>query len=191
MRNYILVSITLIFHAKSNGSSFTKYSISYLENLIIPLHKFLKIQDFILIETLFVILTIPLVVKNLTFHLYRIHNIQLLHPILKKSFQYEIEHRYFAIRSYLHYITIRDDENVLCCVASSEHFSRLDTALHAVDKIQECSYFQFEDDKEKMSKYGHISILSQTRDQAISIDKNFSAITTLGLVLLIHLCLSV
>ena len=33
----------------------------------------------------------------------------------------------------------------------------------------------------KVSKYGHIAILCQTRDLAISIDKNFWAILTLNL----------
>ena len=65
-------------------------------------YKFLKIQAFVLTYALFVILTIPLLHKCLTFHLYRIHNIPLAHPILKKSLQCEIEHRYFAIRSDLH-----------------------------------------------------------------------------------------
>ena len=38
------------------------------------------------------------------------------------------------------------------CIVSSDHFCRLDTALHPDDKTQECSYFLFNDDKEKISK---------------------------------------
>ena len=64
--------------------------------------------------------------------------------------------------------------NVLGCVVSSGHFCRLDTPLHPVNKIQECHYFLFEDDKEKISKYCQISILNQTRDQAISIDLDYN-----------------
>ena len=91
-------------------------------------------------DTLFVILTIPSEEKSL-FHLYRNHNIPELHPILKKSFQYEIDHKYFAIRSDLHYITFPDDENVLSCLVSSGHFSRLDTTLHPINKIQESIFY--------------------------------------------------
>ena len=69
-------------------------------------------------------------------------------------------------------ITFPDDQNILSCVASSGHFCRLDTALHPVNKIQECSCFLFKDVKEKVRKYFLISILNQARDQAISIDKN-------------------
>ena len=114
------------------------------------------------------------------FCLYSIHNIPLLHPILKESFQYEIVHRYFAIRSNLHYITLPDEENVVSCVVSLDHFYRLDTAFYAVDKIQECSYFLYEGNKERISKYCQISILNQTRDQTVGIGKNLWAITTLS-----------
>ena len=88
----------------------------------------------------------------------------LLHPILKKSFQYEIEHRYSALRSDLHYISFPDNENVLHCIVSSGNFSRLDNALLPVDKIQECNHFLFENDKEGISKYCQHLILYQTRE---------------------------
>ena len=83
------------------------------------------------------------------------------------------------IRSDLHYITFPDDEKICDCIVSSGHFCRLDRALHPIDNVQECSYFLFEDDKEKISKYCQISVLNQTRDQAVSTDKNFWAITAL------------
>ena len=55
----------------------------------------------------------------------------------------------------------------LSCVVSSGHFCRLNTALHPVNRIQECSYFLFQGNKEKID-----------RDQVISIDKHFWAIST-------------
>ena len=73
-------------------------------------YKFLKIQAFELTDTLFVILTIPFIDQSLTFCLYKIYNLPLLHPILKKSFQYEIFHKYFAIKPDMWYITLPDDE---------------------------------------------------------------------------------
>ena len=60
------------------------------------------------------------------------------------------------------------------------HFCILDTTLHPVSKIQECSYFLFEGNKEKISKYFPISILNETKDQAISIVKSFWTITTVS-----------
>ena len=53
-----------------------------------------------------------------------------------------------------------DDDNVLHCRVSSGHFHRLDTELHPVKRVQECSYFLFEDGKENIGKYCYISILN-------------------------------
>ena len=47
----------------------------------------------------------------------------------------------------------------------------LDIALHPVERIQDCSYFLFEGDKEQISQYCQISILNQSREQAFSVDK--------------------
>ena len=111
-------------------------------------------------DTFFVMLTISLLDKSLPFQLYRIYNILLLHSILKKSFQYEIEHRYFATRSDLCYLMFPEDKNVLICMVSSEYFCRPDTTSHLVHKIQEYSYFPFEGNKERISKYCSSSILN-------------------------------
>ena len=50
-------------------------------------------------NTLYIVLHIPLVNKSLQFNLYKIHNILLVHPILKKFFKYLIQEEYLAMRS--------------------------------------------------------------------------------------------
>ena len=47
------------------------------------MYKFMKLQSFMMSDTLYVVLHIPLVDKSLQFHLFRIHNIPLVHPFLK------------------------------------------------------------------------------------------------------------
>ena len=84
------------------------------------------------------------------------------------------------ISSHLHYVTFPGDGNVLSWILSAGNFSRLDTTWHPVSRFQECSYFLFENDKEKISIYCQISILNQTRDQAFTVDTNFRAIPTLS-----------
>ena len=64
----------------------------------------MKLQSFMMWDTPYVILHIPLVDKSLQFNLYRIHNIPLVHPILKNSFRYSIQEEYLAIRSDAQYI---------------------------------------------------------------------------------------
>ena len=44
-----------------------------------------------LLDTLYVVLHIPLVDKLLQFNLYTIHDIPLVHPILCESFKYSIQ----------------------------------------------------------------------------------------------------
>ena len=95
----------------------------------------------------------------------------LLHPILQKSLWYETVHMYFASRSDMLYISFLEDDNVLSCVVFTGYFCRLDTALHSADKVQDYSWFCFENDKDKIIKDSYISLLNQIIDHAISIDK--------------------
>ena len=68
------------------------------------MYKFIKLQSFMFSDTLQVVLHIPLVKKSLQFNLYRLHNIPLVYPVLKKSFKYSIQEEYLAIRSESQYI---------------------------------------------------------------------------------------
>ena len=54
-------------------------------------YKFLKLQSFMLSDTLYIVLHVPLVDKLLQFYLYRIHKIPLVNPVLKN-------HLYTAFR---------------------------------------------------------------------------------------------
>ena len=47
------------------------------------MYKFMKLQSFMMLDTLYVIIHILLVDKSLQFHLFRIHNIPLVYPVLK------------------------------------------------------------------------------------------------------------
>ena len=69
------------------------------------MYQFMNLQSFILLDTLYVVLHIPLVNRLLQFNLYRIHNIPLVHPILKESFTYSIHKEYLAVRSDSQYIS--------------------------------------------------------------------------------------
>ena len=58
------------------------------------MHKLMKLQSFMMLN---IALHITLVDKSLQFHLFRIHNIPWLYPIIKKSFRYSIQEEYLAI----------------------------------------------------------------------------------------------
>ena len=61
----------------------------------------------------------PLVDNLLQFNLYRIHNIPLVHPILKKSFRYSIQEEYLVIRSDAQYILFPVSTDILACQVSN------------------------------------------------------------------------
>ena len=84
-------------------------------------HKFLGIKAFVVTDSLFVLLTIPLVNKTLTFLLYRLQDLPLLHPKLQKYFQYDLPHKYLTVTSAVQYITSPKDNYILSCAISAGH----------------------------------------------------------------------
>ena len=59
-------------------------------------YQFLKIDSFVHRDMLIVILTLPLIDKDLQFDLFKAHSLPLLHSKLKKTFIYELESPYFC-----------------------------------------------------------------------------------------------
>ena len=86
------------------------------------MYKFMKLRFFVMSDILYVMLYIPLVDKSLQFNLYRIHNIPLFHPILKKSFKYSIQEEYLMIWSDAQYILFPVSTDILACQVSNGQF---------------------------------------------------------------------
>ena len=74
-------------------------------------YKFHRIQVF-LTNTMFIILAIPIVDESLTFQLPWLHNLLFHHPTLKKSFHFNIPHRYLAFTSDVDYINVPEDNDI-------------------------------------------------------------------------------
>ena len=82
----------LVSHLRLTLSAWHGENIWYMYN-------FMKFQSFMLLDTLYAVLHIPLVDKSLQFHLFRIYNIPLVHTTCQKSFQYTVKEEYLGIRS--------------------------------------------------------------------------------------------
>ena len=91
-------------------------------------------------ETLYVIIHIPLVDKSLQFNLYRIHNIPLVHAILKKSFRYSIQEKYLAIRSDAQYILFPLSTDRTTCQVSNGQFCHINSPLYTADTSSSHGY---------------------------------------------------
>ena len=94
-------------------------------------------------NTLYVVLHIPLVDKSLQFYLFGIHNIPLVHPILKKSFKYIIQEEYLSIRSDEQYISFLLSTDIMACQVSNGQICHINSALYTTDTSNSCTYALF------------------------------------------------
>ena len=94
----IKLEIKLVSHPRLALPAWQSENIWYM-------YKFMKLRSFIMSDTLYVVLHIPLVDTNhCNFTFFRICNILLVHLTLQKSFQCTIQEEYLAIRSDGQYI---------------------------------------------------------------------------------------
>ena len=142
------------------------------------MYKFMKHWLFMMSDTLYVILHIPLGEKSLKFNLYRIYIIPLIHPILKKSFRYLIQEEYLAIRSYTQYISFPLSTDIMACQVSNGQFCHINSPLYTADTSNSCSYALFLQNKDKINKFCILWVMNQTQDEAFNINDNFWAIST-------------
>ena len=94
-------------------------------------------------DTLYGILHILLVDKSLQFNLYRIHNILLVHLILKSHFGYSIQEEYHPVRLDSQYILFLQDKERInkFCILSMINQTQ-DEAFNINDNFWEISTLQ-------------------------------------------------
>ena len=91
------------------------------------MHKFMKLQSFMMSDTLYVVLHTPLIDKSLHFYIFRIHNIPLVQLTLQKSFQYAIQEECLAIRLDGQYISFPLSMDIMACQVSNGQFCHINT----------------------------------------------------------------
>ena len=102
---------------------------------------------------LVVILTLPLIDKDLQFDHFKAHSLPLIYPKLKKTFLYELKSPYIAMRSDSNYFTILMHDDILTCTISAGHFCKLNMPLFPVDTTKECIYHLLANDNKKIIDY--------------------------------------
>ena len=130
-------------------------------------------------DTLHVMLHIPLVDKSLQFNLYRIHNIPLVHPVLKKSLKCAIQEYYLTFRSDLQCISSPLNANIMACQVSNGQFCHINSSLCVADTSKSCCYVLFLNDKARITSDCILSLINQIHDEAINVNDNLWAISTL------------
>lgn len=143
-------------------------------------YQFLKINAFVYDDIIIIILTLPLVDKDLQFDLFRAHNLPLLQPNMKKLFQYDLDTSYVAVRKDGNYLTLPNEEDILTCHISAGHFCNLNTPLYPVKTTTFCIYHLLVNDLEKINKFCTVSVLDYVQDVAINLGENTWALSTLN-----------
>ena len=113
------------------------------------MYTFMKLQSFMLSDTLYVVLDMPLVNQSLQFNLYGRHNIPLVNPVLKKSFKYSIQEEYLANRSDLQYISFPLSADIMA-FKSQRQFCHIKSPLYRADTSKSCSYTIFQNNKARI-----------------------------------------
>ena len=113
--------------------------------------------------------------KSLKFNLYRLHNIPLVHPILKKSFEYSIQEEYLAMRSDSQYISFLLSNDIMTSVkCQMANFATLiPLYIQQIPQILVAMLFFFK--TRKINKFCILSVINQTQDEAFNINDNFLA----------------
>ena len=101
----------------------------------------LHIYPIVFDDHLVIILQVPLVEKSLIMKAYKVYNLAILHPTLKKVFQNSLEALCPGLFSDGNYATIPLEHAVLICAFTKGHMCRLDTALYHTEKIMWCLLF--------------------------------------------------
>ena len=143
------------------------------------MYKFMKLWSFMMSDTLYAVLHIPLINKSLQFHLFRIHNIWLVHPTLQQSFQYTIQEEYLAISLDGQYISFPLSTDIMTCQVSNGHLFCINTLLSTADTSKSCSYALFLQNRNEINTFCTLSVINQTHDKAVNINDNLWAISTL------------
>ena len=97
----------------------------------------------------------------------------------EKIFKYSIQEEYLVIRLDLQYISFSLSTSTMVCKVSNRQVCHINSPLYAADTSNSCSYAIFLKDRVKIHKFCIFSVTNQTQDEAININDNFWAISTL------------
>ena len=142
----------------------------------------MKLQSFMMSDTLYLVLHIPIVDTSLQFNLYGIHNISLVHPILKMSFKYSMLEEYLTIRSDSQHILFQLSSDIISCQMSNGQFYHINSPLYTVDTSNSFSYVLFLKNKERIYKFCILSVINRTQDEPLNINHNFGQCPTFKII---------
>ena len=104
-------------------------------------YRLLKIKGLVYRDTLFVIVSVPLIVKSQNLTVYKIQNWSILVPELHKQFRYNITNNFIVITTNGLYIAYLDFNEILSCQLSAGHYYKINTPFYPPNNTHHCSYY--------------------------------------------------
>ena len=88
------------------------------------------------------------------------------------------------------YITYPDSDEILSHRLSGGHHCKISTPFYPTDNTHHCRYYLLQNDYEKVRQFCSLSVMNQMKDQAVSFEYYYWAITTMKTLELQILCLT-
>ena len=115
---------------------------------------------------LVLMINIPLVHLVSRMTLYKIHNLPILEPRIKKSLEYQIEGYNLAVTKDNKYATLLTDSEFINCTLAAGHFCSLSTGLYNIDNSKWCLLSLYLKNKKRIVTNCRIDVNNITEPQA-------------------------
>jgi hypothetical protein len=139
----------------------------------------LRVKPIVLAEHIIVSLEMPLVDRSVELRVFQAHSLPVLHPKLKKKFQYHLESTYLALTDEDHYVTLLMEADVIKCTLHNAAACKLETALYPTVTAPYCILALYLKKTEQIDQLCKFSLETQTTAEAINLNNNQWAIAML------------
>ena len=125
---------------------------------------------------LVLMINIPLVDLDSSMTLYKIHNLPIFEPRIKKSLEYQIEGYNLAVTKDNKYASLLNYSKFITCTLAAGHFCSLSTGLYNIDNSKWCILSLYLKDNMKIAKNCRVDVNNITGPHARYLDQGLWAI---------------
>ena len=147
-------------------------------NHLYKYYRYMRIEAVLVSDMLLCVLQIPLVDRTKRFQVYKIHNLPLPIPQLKKQLHYVLHHEHLALTTDRLYVTYPSASEILSCQISSGAFCEINSAIYPVSTSQTCEHSLFIKDEAGIEVNCKVTLHNFTHPMALSLNHNFWAISS-------------
>ena len=139
----------------------------------------MQVQSIMLDLSLICVIQISLILKNKCFILYKIHNLLLPTPGLKKQKVHKLNYEVLAITEDRMFVTFPFTFEVMGCSLSTETYCEMNSAIYPTSTLHNCEYALFIKNNKMIMANCKVDFISFTEPTAKLINNHFWVIATL------------